>query len=83
MNQKKAKKLRKQLKEVNGFDIHAKGDYRVSHSVKKVAYFNTSNQLGLKEVKAVPVERQTTVNAAKLPYRRLKKELQSRTKGKK
>lgn len=79
MSEKQAKKLRKQLKEVNGFDIKAKADYRVSHKVKKMAYFTSKDQHGIINTKAVPVERVVIVNAAKHGYRRLKKEMSRRS----
>ena len=78
MSEKQAKKLRKQLKEVNGFDIKAKADYRVASKVKKIAYFTTKDKHGLPVTKAVPVERVMIVNATKIGYRRLKKEMSRR-----
>lgn len=82
MNQKKVKKLRKEMKELNGFDIRVKPDYRVSKTTKKIKYFKSLDQHGLVYTKAVPVDMQCIVNIAKLPYRRLKKEFKLRSKGK-
>ena len=78
MSEKQSKKLRKQLKEVNGFDVKVKADYRVSSKVKKIAYFTAKDKHGIITTKAVPVERVVIVNAAKIGYRRLKKELSRR-----
>ena len=76
------KRLRKEMKELNGFNIKAKADYRVSHQLKKVAYFKVKDKFNAFMTVAVPCTRQCIVNATKLPYRRLKKEITKR-KGRK
>ena len=81
MNQKKVKRLRREMKQINGFDIKAPADYRVSKETKKVVYFTTTDKNGAVSTKAVPVTRQCIVNITKLPYRRLKKEFKLRSKG--
>lgn len=79
MSEKNAKKLRKQLKEVNGFDIKAKADHRIAHRVKKIVYFTSKDRHGLPITEAVSTERIVIVNAAKHGYRRLKKEMSRRS----
>lgn len=82
MNNKKAKKLRKQLKiKVSPKDGY-QADYRVLKEVETIAYFDKVDILpGGRQVKtgekvAVKCKRQTIANAAKYGYRKVKKDYQ-------
>ncbi len=76
MRQKKIKKLRKAMKEANGFSLPVKADYRISKVTKIKAYF-TDKKTGEK-VGPIKTERQCIINVAKLPYQRLKRDFKKK-----
>jgi len=77
MSGKKSREFRKKMKEENGFDIKKKADMRIAKTMKVMAYLKGKNNHGIVENKAVPATRNIIVNATKIAYRRLKKDMKS------